>query len=376
MENEIININEFKNSPTNYNLDYNNINQDDILILYDQTYLISSIITDEINDNSQKQIIFTIIIKIIKNILDNPLEDKYRKIKLSNKHIQPLFEITGIFNFFTYLGFSEQIIDNDLYMFINVLNKNTEEKFKLVLSYLLLLSSIDDESNYYKDKNFKEEPDLPTLEELNQQNNILDVLKSRYVGSNNFNSKKTSKGKDIKSILKETADVRKNNSYTCNTYNNINITKENRIMTLNDIRYINPVDKTINKSNDEIGKKCLQLTNEFRARNNQYHLQWDDHIWKISYGHSENMGLKKVKFGHDGFNERIKKLPYYYSLACENVFMCQGYSEYYVAEMAVNGWINSPGHRKNLLSHSSHCAIAIYRNGYGEYFLTQIFIRK
>ena len=58
----------------------------------------------------------------------------------------------------------------------------SEEKFKLVLSYLQLISSLEDESNYYKDNNSKEEPDLPTLEELNQQNNILDVLKNRYTG--------------------------------------------------------------------------------------------------------------------------------------------------------------------------------------------------
>jgi uncharacterized protein YkwD len=372
MENEIININEFHHSQTEYNS--NTFNEDEILIAYDQTYLISSIINEEIENKSQKEKIFTIIIKIIKNILDNTTEEKYRKIKLSNKHIQSLFEITGIYNFFTYLGFSEKIVDNELYMFLNVLNKNSEEKFKLVLSYLQLISSLEDECNYYKDIDSKEEIDLPTLQELNQQNNILDVLKNRYTGLKKLNTISSSKGKDIKAILKETADVRKNN--TNYSYDNTNFKKENRIMTINDIRYTNPIDKTINKSNDEIGKKCLQLTNEFRSRNNLYSLQWDDHIWKISYGHSENMGLKKVRFGHDGFNQRIKKLPYYYSLACENVFMCQGYSEYNVAEMAVNGWINSPGHRKNLLSHSSHCAIAIYRNVYGEFFLTQIFIRK
>ena len=88
------------------------------------------------------------------------------------------------------------------------------------------------------------------------------------------------------------------------------------------------------------------------------------------------MGVYKVKFGHDGFNERIRKLPFHFHQANENVFMCQGVSEYSVADMGVNGWINSPGHRKNLLSNTTHCAIATYRNNAGEYFLTQIFIRK
>ena len=84
----------------------------------------------------------------------------------------------------------------------------------------------------------------------------------------------------------------------------------------------------------------------------------------------------KVKFGHGGFNERIKKFRFYFSMAAENVFMCKGYSQYHIATMEVNGWINSPGHRKNLLSNTSHCAIATFRNGYGEFYLTQIFVRK
>ena len=47
-----------------------------------------------------------------------------------------------------------------------------------------------------------------------------------------------------------------------------------------------------------------------------------------------------------------------------------------IAAMGINGWINSPGHRKNLLSNTSHCAIATFRNGYGEFYLTKIFVRK
>ena len=55
--------------------------------------------------------------------------------------------------------------------------------------------------------------------------------------------------------------------------------------------------------------------------------------------------------------------------------MCSGYGSA-IADMAVNGWINSPGHRKNMLAANTHCAIATYRNVYGEYYLTQIFVRK
>ena len=63
-------------------------------------------------------------------------------------------------------------------------------------------------------------------------------------------------------------------------------------------------------------------------------------------------------------------------MAYENVFMSWGYREYAVAPAAVNGWINSPGHKKNLLSDTTHCAIASYISRRGEFYLTQMFARK
>jgi uncharacterized protein YkwD len=80
------------------------------------------------------------------------------------------------------------------------------------------------------------------------------------------------------------------------------------------------------------------------------------------------MGDKLVRFSHDGFDDRIKKYPYGYSTACENIFMCSGVIEDSIPEViktvkknAVNGWIKSEGHRKNLLSDTTSCAIATYR---------------
>ena len=164
------------------------------------------------------------------------------------------------------------------------------------------------------------------------------------------------------------------NQFSSNENNNFFKEEKKRTMTLNDLEFQNPTNMAICK--DEIGKKCLELTNIFRAKNKLPPLKWDDSIWRISYTHSKNMGDKKVPFGHKGFNQRIKQFPFHYTLACENVFMCQGYSQYSIAENGVDGWINSPGHRKNLLSNTTHCAIATYRTSSGAFYLTQMFARK
>ena len=83
------------------------------------------------------------------------------------------------------------------------------------------------------------------------------------------------------------------------------------------------------------------------------------------------MGDKRVKFGHDGFNGRMKAVPFEITSFAENVAMSSGMRD--VAGVAVNGWIESPGHRKNLLSRSTMCAIGVYQNKQGAWYLTQLF---
>ena len=84
-------------------------------------------------------------------------------------------------------------------------------------------------------------------------------------------------------------------------------------MTLNDLEFQNPTNMAICK--DEIGKKCLELTNIFRAKNKLPPLKWDDSIWRIAYTHSKNMGDGKVPFGHKGFNERLDQFNFTYYIA-------------------------------------------------------------
>ena len=87
------------------------------------------------------------------------------------------------------------------------------------------------------------------------------------------------------------------------------------------------------------------------------------------------MGDNIIPFGHNGFNNRLSQFPFHYSTACENVFKCFGCHKNTVAFEVVNGWINSPGHRKNLLSNTTHCAIATYISKNGTYYLTQMFAK-
>ena len=79
------------------------------------------------------------------------------------------------------------------------------------------------------------------------------------------------------------------------------------------------------------------------------------------------MGTGKVPFSHDGFNERMRMISFHVQSFSENVAYNSGHAD--PVETAVRGWINSPGHRKNMLAHNSICGIAVYVQG-GTFWFT------
>jgi hypothetical protein len=151
------------------------------------------------------------------------------------------------------------------------------------------------------------------------------------------------------------------------------VTSKNRIINSDEIKKRNATFH-IHLEYDKIGRKALELTNSFREKHKLKKLDWSKEIAQVSFEHSQNMGLKKVKFGHDGFDERSKKFPFDHISSGENVAM-NNTNENEVSVVAVNGWINSPGHRKNLLGNFDMCGIGVYKNENNEYYLCQMFAK-
>ncbi|OUC15111.1 MAG: hypothetical protein B0A82_08570 [Alkalinema sp. CACIAM 70d] len=92
--------------------------------------------------------------------------------------------------------------------------------------------------------------------------------------------------------------------------------------------------------------------------------------------HSQNMASKKVPFGHQGFDQRIKAIGTVipWSSAAENVAYNYGYSD--PATQAVQGWLKSSGHLRNIRGSFDLTGIGVSRNAKGEIYFTQIFIKK
>ena len=407
------------NSP----LDDKNIN-DNLIEKGDIIYeMIFNIVTNITLDSNKKEIKlkqFNIIEKIIANIIEaeknNENNEKVRRIKVKNPNIELVLKIKGLYDFLLSLGFKEDYYDNNLTLYLS--KENTDiSKLEKTLNYMNLLHLNFIDNNNEDNINYFETPSKSNSKTL-PKNSIFSNNNENYNNDNNNSNDDENVKKDepnliirseesilreAQNILKETGKERYNRAlnysnedskcfsnffsfFTCgqcskrDNEENEKFFKEKEkntkknIMTLRDLEYKNPINNI--ECKDDIGKKCLILTNQYREKHNLPPLEWDDSIWQIAYVHSKNMGEGKVPFGHKGFNDRIKQFNFSFYKACENVYMCQGYSQYNISENAVNGWINLYGHRQNLLSDTSHCAIATYKNNYGQFYLTQLFALK
>ncbi len=118
----------------------------------------------------------------------------------------------------------------------------------------------------------------------------------------------------------------------------------------------------------------LTLVNKHRAGMGLKPLKMNEAIEKAAEQHSRNMATQKIPFGHDGFDERMKNISQQLGGAtgwAENVALGAE-----TAERAVDMWLHSPGHKKNIEGKYSFTGIGIVKGADGQLYYTQIFVEK
>lgn len=117
----------------------------------------------------------------------------------------------------------------------------------------------------------------------------------------------------------------------------------------------------------------LRYVNQHRRSMGLSALRPDSFISSVALGHSRNMLSGKTPFGHTGFNQRIdiirKRLGPLH-VAAENVA-----SGPMSAREVVDGWLHSPGHRRNIEGDFRLTGIGLARRADGMIYFTQIFVR-
>ena len=124
----------------------------------------------------------------------------------------------------------------------------------------------------------------------------------------------------------------------------------------------------------DLEKAVNQQINQYRASKKLPPLSIDPRISQIARIHSENMANGKVSFSHDGFEGRAEAITIPYKSVAENLAYNLGYSD--PVRNAVEGWIKSDGHRKNMEGQFNVTGIGVAKNAKGEYYFTQLFVRS
>lgn len=125
-----------------------------------------------------------------------------------------------------------------------------------------------------------------------------------------------------------------------------------------------------------IEQQVLDLTNKERAKNGLQPLQGDWQLQRVARYKSVDMRDKNY-FSHTSPTygspfDMMKAFNISYTAAAENIAAGQ-----VTPEEVVKAWMNSPGHRKNILdSRMTHLGVGYAKGGsYGHYW-TQMFIKK
>ena len=116
----------------------------------------------------------------------------------------------------------------------------------------------------------------------------------------------------------------------------------------------------------------LKYVNEDRLAHGLSPLQMNQLESSLASKHSLDMSVGKVKFGHDGFNARAKTIQKVLGSTEVGENVAEGSM---TAREVVDGWLHSPGHKKNIEGNFTLTGIGYASNKKGDIYFTQIFSR-
>ncbi|MFD1018051.1 CAP domain-containing protein [Thalassobacillus hwangdonensis] len=117
-------------------------------------------------------------------------------------------------------------------------------------------------------------------------------------------------------------------------------------------------------------QQVFDITNVIRHRFGKSPVVWDEGVASVAFNHSQDMNVNNY-FSHysqngDGLKERLATGEVRYVRAGENIA-----AQYPDGPAAVEGWLNSEGHREALLfDQYTHLGVGVYKDYYTQNFLT------
>lgn len=121
---------------------------------------------------------------------------------------------------------------------------------------------------------------------------------------------------------------------------------------------------------------AFDLVNDERVAAGEDALIWDEMLTEVARAHSEDM-VAHDYFSHtepdgDTLTDRLADAHVSYVLAGENIAWNWNYPD--PAQTAVDGWMDSLGHRENILREQfTHAGMGVAKAADDSYYFTQVF---
>lgn len=125
-------------------------------------------------------------------------------------------------------------------------------------------------------------------------------------------------------------------------------------------------------------RQVFNAINQVRKEHDLKPLRWNTGAAQAARTHSANMAARGF-FSHDdpeagGLTERLNTAHIPWMACAENIFMQKGYRD--PVQIAVKSWMDSPGHRANILDGEyTYAGLGIARGANGKLYYTQDFFR-
>ena len=125
-----------------------------------------------------------------------------------------------------------------------------------------------------------------------------------------------------------------------------------------------------------VEQRIFQAINQVRQENKLAPLKWSAKVADVAQSHSRRMATKRF-FSHEdpkfgGPDNRLSAAGIMWRRCGENIF--EEYGERDPVQSAVRGWMQSSGHRKNILNREfTHTGIGVAIGRDRAYTITQMF---
>ncbi len=199
----------------------------------------------------------------------------------------------------------------------------------------------------------------------------------------NSNSvKKENEVKSSNNVDNKKSEVKSNNTnanVTCGTSAPKREQVKNTTNTKEEPKTAPKQEVSTNSSLENVEQLIFQKVNEERKKAGVSPLKYNYTMQKFARDKSKDMGVNNY-FSHEDLkgkleSDYIKASGVSYSAWGENIAYLDGYAENVLANTFMTNWMNSPGHRANILSTNfTSIGVGVYKIG-NKYYATQEFLR-